>query len=109
MIGRTVALALTGLGGLFMILGALLFFNQWLLKVANFMLIPGIVGLVGLDDLTVLLTRKGNRRGAFAFLAGLFLIIYGTSERKQNAPAYRERERFANVHALHHANSSVST
>lgn len=77
---RKIGIALLGLGGLFLALGVLLFFDRALLAVGNLLFLCGFPFLIGFDRSLRFfnpIERRDRWRGIVCFLGGIALVVVG--------------------------------
>ncbi|OUS48180.1 Got1/Sft2-like family-domain-containing protein, partial [Ostreococcus tauri] len=76
--GRTeIGIGLTSFGCGFTALGVVFFFDRGLLAMGNLMFLSGVTLTIGPRQTVKFFGRPRNQRGAFCFLFGLALVLYG--------------------------------
>ncbi|KAM0749034.1 Got1-domain-containing protein [Meredithblackwellia eburnea MCA 4105] len=73
---KTFGLALTAAGGVFTLLGILLFFNASLLALGNLFLVVGVSTLVGPSEVFAFASQPVKRKGSGFVLGGFILVLY---------------------------------
>eukprot|EP01111_Echinosteliopsis_oligospora_P013650 TRINITY_DN4946_c0_g1_i1.p1 TRINITY_DN4946_c0_g1~~TRINITY_DN4946_c0_g1_i1.p1 ORF type:complete len:129 (-),score=18.24 TRINITY_DN4946_c0_g1_i1:52-438(-) len=68
---------LCGCGGLFALLGVMLFFDRGLLALGNLIFLLGVGVTMGVHKMYVFFFQSHRTKGAACFLAGIFMVISG--------------------------------
>ncbi|KAG6862334.1 hypothetical protein C0995_016032 [Termitomyces sp. Mi166 len=71
-----IGVALTTFGGLFMLLGVMLFFDGALLALGNVLFISGVTLIIGPQKTFYFFARKQKIRGTICFLGGVLLVFF---------------------------------
>ncbi|KAF7315266.1 hypothetical protein MIND_00041000 [Mycena indigotica] len=74
-IGSQIGVALTTFGGLFMLLGVMLFFDGALLALGNILFVSGITLIIGPKKTFYFFARKQKLRGSICFVGGIILVF----------------------------------
>ena len=74
---RKIGIGLTGFGLLFLVLGALLFFDRGLLAMGNILFLAGVALTIGPAATLKFFTSQRNFKGTALFGGGFFLVIVG--------------------------------
>ena len=72
-----IGIGLTSFGCGFTALGVVFFFDRGLLAMGNLMFLSGVTLTIGPKQTMKFFVRPRNQRGAFCFLFGLALVLYG--------------------------------
>lgn len=72
-----IGIGLTSFGCGFTVLGVLFFFDRGLLAMGNLMFLSGVTLTIGPKQTVKFFVRPRNQRGAFCFIFGLLLVLYG--------------------------------
>lgn len=72
-----IGIGLTSFGCGFTALGVVFFFDRGLLAMGNLMFLSGVTLTIGPRQTVKFFGRPRNQRGAFCFLFGLALVLYG--------------------------------
>ncbi|KAF9445909.1 Got1-domain-containing protein [Macrolepiota fuliginosa MF-IS2] len=72
---QKIGVALTTFGGLFMLLGVMLFFDGALLALGNILFISGLTLIIGPQKTFFFFARKQKIRGTACFLGGILLVF----------------------------------
>ncbi|KAJ8518053.1 hypothetical protein ONZ45_g4817 [Pleurotus djamor] len=72
---QKIGVALTSFGGLFMMLGIVLFFDGALLALGNLLFLSGITLIIGPQKTFYFFARKQKIRGTVCFLGGILLVF----------------------------------
>jgi hypothetical protein len=72
-----IGIGLTSFGCGFTALGVVFFFDRGLLAMGNLMFLSGVTLTIGPKQTVKFFVRPRNQRGAFCFLFGLALVLYG--------------------------------
>lgn len=72
---QKIGVALTTFGGLFMLLGVMLFFDGALLALGNLLFISGLTLIIGPQKTFYFFARKQKLRGTVCFLGGILLVF----------------------------------
>ncbi|KAF4567752.1 Golgi Transport [Pleurotus pulmonarius] len=72
---QKIGVALTSFGGLFMMLGIVLFFDGALLALGNLLFLSGITLIIGPTKTFYFFARKQKIRGTVCFLGGILLVF----------------------------------
>ncbi|EJD02746.1 Got1-domain-containing protein [Fomitiporia mediterranea MF3/22] len=73
---QKIGVALTSFGGLFMLLGVILFFDGSLLALGNILFISGITLIIGPQKTFYFFARKQKLRGTICFFGGVLLVFF---------------------------------
>ncbi|KAK2467826.1 hypothetical protein APHAL10511_000121 [Amanita phalloides] len=73
---QKIGVALTTFGGLFMLLGVLLFFDGALLALGNILFIAGLPLIIGTQKTFYFFARKQKLRGTICFIGGILLVFF---------------------------------
>ncbi|KAH7103919.1 Got1-domain-containing protein [Auriculariales sp. MPI-PUGE-AT-0066] len=73
--GQKIGVALTSFGGLFMLLGVILFFDGALLALGNILFLGGVTLIIGPQKTFYFFARKQKLRGTVCFLGGIALVF----------------------------------
>jgi hypothetical protein len=73
--GQKIGVALTTFGGLFMLLGVMLFFDGALLALGNILFVSGITLIIGPQKTFYFFARKQKLRGSLCFVGGILLVF----------------------------------
>ncbi|KIP01901.1 hypothetical protein PHLGIDRAFT_96575 [Phlebiopsis gigantea 11061_1 CR5-6] len=73
---QKIGVALTTFGGLFMLLGVMLFFDGALLALGNLLFLSGLTLIIGPQKTFYFFARKQKIRGTLCFLGGILLIFF---------------------------------
>ncbi|KAG6821049.1 hypothetical protein H0H93_007939 [Arthromyces matolae] len=73
---QKIGVALTTFGGLFMLLGVMLFFDGALLALGNILFISGLTLIIGPQKTFYFFARKQKIRGTICFLGGILLVFF---------------------------------
>lgn len=76
-VGAEIGIGLTSFGCGFTVLGVLFFFDRGLLAMGNLMFLSGVTLTIGPKQTVKFFLRPRNQRGAFCFIFGLLLVLYG--------------------------------
>ncbi|KAH8119021.1 Alpha/Beta hydrolase protein [Phellopilus nigrolimitatus] len=71
-----IGVALTSFGGLFMLLGVILFFDGSLLALGNILFLSGITLIIGPHKTFYFFARKQKLRGTLCFFGGVLLVFF---------------------------------
>ncbi|KIK68897.1 hypothetical protein GYMLUDRAFT_34900 [Collybiopsis luxurians FD-317 M1] len=74
--GQKIGVALTTFGGLFMLLGVMLFFDGALLALGNILFISGLTLIIGPRKTFYFFARREKLRGTICFLGGILLVFF---------------------------------
>ncbi|KIY65835.1 Got1-domain-containing protein [Cylindrobasidium torrendii FP15055 ss-10] len=74
--GQKIGVALTTFGGLFMLLGVMLFFDGALLALGNVLFISGLTLIIGPTKTFYFFARKQKIRGTLCFFGGILLVFF---------------------------------
>ncbi|KAF7321435.1 hypothetical protein MKEN_00664000 [Mycena kentingensis (nom. inval.)] len=72
---QKIGVALTTFGGLFMLLGVMLFFDGALLALGNILFVSGITLIIGPKKTFYFFARKQKLRGTVCFVGGILLVF----------------------------------
>lgn len=72
---QKIGVALTTFGGLFMLLGVMLFFDGALLALGNILFISGLTLIIGPQKTFYFFARKQKIRGTACFFGGILLVF----------------------------------
>ncbi|KAM6502412.1 Got1/Sft2-like family domain containing protein [Amanita muscaria] len=72
---QKIGVALTTFGGLFMLLGVMLFFDGALLALGNILFLCGLPLIIGTQKTFYFFARKQKLRGTLCFLGGVLLVF----------------------------------
>ncbi|EIM81261.1 Got1-domain-containing protein [Stereum hirsutum FP-91666 SS1] len=72
---QKIGVALTSFGGLFMLLGVVLFFDGALLALGNILFLGGLFLIIGPQKTFYFFARKNKLRGTVCFLGGIILVF----------------------------------
>ncbi|KZV62818.1 Got1-domain-containing protein [Peniophora sp. CONT] len=72
---QKIGVALTTFGGLFMLLGVMLFFDGALLALGNVLFLGGLFLIIGPQKTFYFFARKNKLRGTACFLGGILLVF----------------------------------
>ncbi|KZV78690.1 Got1-domain-containing protein [Exidia glandulosa HHB12029] len=72
---QKIGVALTSFGGLFMLLGVILFFDGALLALGNVLFLSGLTLIIGPQKTFYFFARKQKLRGTLCFLGGIVLVF----------------------------------
>ncbi|VDB95340.1 unnamed protein product [Peniophora sp. CBMAI 1063] len=72
---QKIGVALTTFGGLFMLLGVMLFFDGALLALGNVLFLGGLFLIIGPQKTFYFFARKNKLRGTLCFLGGILLVF----------------------------------
>ncbi|KZP17952.1 Got1-domain-containing protein [Athelia psychrophila] len=72
---QKIGVALTSFGGLFMMLGVILFFDGALLALGNVLFISGLTLIIGPQKTFFFFARKEKMRGTACFIGGILLVF----------------------------------
>ncbi|KAG6898125.1 hypothetical protein C0992_004841 [Termitomyces sp. T32_za158] len=72
---QKIGVGLTTFGGLFMLLGVMLFFDGALLALGNILFIAGLTLIIGPQKTFYFFARKQKLRGTICFLGGILLVF----------------------------------
>ncbi|TDL26208.1 Got1-domain-containing protein [Rickenella mellea] len=72
---QKIGVALTSFGGLFMLLGVVLFFDGGLLALGNILFVSGLTLIIGPQKTFYFFARKQKLRGTVCFLGGILLVF----------------------------------
>ncbi|KAI0812610.1 Got1-domain-containing protein [Irpex lacteus] len=72
---QKIGVALTTFGGLFMLLGVVLFFDGALLALGNLLFLSGITLIIGPQKTFYFFARKQKIRGTVCFIGGILLVF----------------------------------
>ncbi|KAI0317199.1 vesicle transport protein [Amylostereum chailletii] len=72
---QKIGVALTSFGGLFMLLGVMLFFDGALLALGNVLFLSGLCLIIGPQKTFYFFARKNKIRGTLCFLGGILLVF----------------------------------
>jgi hypothetical protein len=67
---------LVGFGGVFLVLGILLFFDTAMLALGNLLFLLGITLLIGARQALVFFGRRAKIRGTICFFSGILLVLF---------------------------------
>ncbi|EAU91323.2 golgi transporter [Coprinopsis cinerea okayama7 len=70
-----IGVALTTFGGLFMLLGVMLFFDGALLALGNILFVSGLALIIGPQKTFAFFARKQKIRGSICFFGGILLVF----------------------------------
>ncbi|KAJ7188504.1 Got1/Sft2-like family-domain-containing protein, partial [Mycena filopes] len=70
-----IGVALTTFGGLFMLLGVMMFFDGALLALGNILFVSGLTLIIGPKKTFYFFARKQKLRGTVCFLGGIVLVF----------------------------------
>jgi len=73
---QKIGVALTSFGGLFMLLGVMLFFDGALLALGNVLFLGGLFLIIGPQKTFYFFARKNKVRGTACFLGGILLVFF---------------------------------
>lgn len=73
--GQKIGVALTSFGGLFMMLGVVLFFDGALLALGNVLFLSGLTLIIGPTKTFYFFARKQKLRGTACFIGGILLVF----------------------------------
>ncbi|PIL34247.1 hypothetical protein GSI_03958 [Ganoderma sinense ZZ0214-1] len=74
--GQKIGVALTSFGGLFMLLGIILFFDGALLALGNILFLSGVTLIIGPSKTFYFFARKQKLRGTLCFIGGILLVFF---------------------------------
>ncbi|KAI0745524.1 Got1-domain-containing protein [Earliella scabrosa] len=74
--GQKIGVALTSFGGLFMLLGVILFFDGALLALGNLLFLSGLTLIIGPQKTFYFFARKQKLRGTLCFIGGILLVFF---------------------------------
>ncbi|EDR09139.1 uncharacterized protein LACBIDRAFT_294074 [Laccaria bicolor S238N-H82] len=72
---QKIGVALTTFGGLFMLLGVMMFFDGALLALGNILFVSGLTLIIGPKKTFYFFARKQKLRGSICFLGGIVLVF----------------------------------
>jgi len=72
---QKIGVALTTFGGLFLMLGVMLFFDRALLALGNLLFLSGITLIIGPQKTFYFFARKNKIRGSACFIGGILMVI----------------------------------
>ncbi|KAF9653940.1 Got1-domain-containing protein [Thelephora ganbajun] len=72
---QKIGVALTSFGGIFIMLGVLLFFDGALLALGNILFLCGLTLIIGTQKTFYFFARKQKIRGTSCFLGGILLVF----------------------------------
>jgi hypothetical protein len=72
---QKIGVALTTFGGLFLMLGVMLFFDRALLALGNLLFLSGITLIIGPQKTFYFFARKNKIRGSVCFIGGILMVI----------------------------------
>ncbi|KAH6914195.1 vesicle transport protein [Coprinopsis sp. MPI-PUGE-AT-0042] len=72
---QKIGVALTTFGGLFMMLGVMLFFDGALLALGNILFVSGLALIIGPQKTVSFFARKQKIRGSLCFFGGILLVF----------------------------------
>ncbi|TFK25527.1 Got1-domain-containing protein [Coprinopsis marcescibilis] len=72
---QKIGVALTTFGGLFMLLGVMLFFDGALLALGNILFVSGLALIIGPQKTLSFFARKQKIRGSICFFGGILLVF----------------------------------
>ncbi|KAI0344753.1 Got1-domain-containing protein [Trametopsis cervina] len=72
---QKIGVALTTFGGLFMLLGVVLFFDGALLALGNLLFLSGLTLIIGPQKTFYFFARKQKLRGTACFVGGILLVF----------------------------------
>ncbi|TIB67851.1 hypothetical protein E3Q24_03971 [Wallemia mellicola] len=70
-----IGVGLTTFGGLFSLLGVMLFFDASLLALGNILFLSGLTLIIGIQKTVVFFTRPYKLRGTLCFIGGILLVF----------------------------------
>ncbi|KAF9793174.1 Got1-domain-containing protein [Thelephora terrestris] len=73
---QKIGVALTSFGGIFIMLGVLLFFDGALLALGNILFLCGLTLIIGMQKTFYFFARKQKIRGTACFLGGILLVFF---------------------------------
>jgi len=73
---QKIGVALTTFGGLFMLLGVMLFFDGALLALGNILFVSGLTLIIGPQKTFYFFARKQKLRGTVCFIGGILLVFF---------------------------------
>ncbi|KAH8108040.1 Got1-domain-containing protein [Cristinia sonorae] len=73
---QKIGVALTTFGGLFMLLGVMLFFDGALLALGNLLFLSGLTLIIGPQKTFYFFARKQKLRGTVCFIGGILLVFF---------------------------------
>ncbi|KAH8827939.1 vesicle transport protein [Flagelloscypha sp. PMI_526] len=73
---QKIGVALTTFGGLFMVLGVMLFFDAALIALGNILFISGLTLIIGPQKTLYFFARKQKLRGTVCFFFGVLLVFF---------------------------------
>jgi len=73
---QKIGVALTTFGGLFMLLGVVLFFDGALLALGNILFLSGLTLIIGPQKTFYFFARKQKIRGTICFFGGILLVFF---------------------------------
>ncbi|EIW62906.1 Got1-domain-containing protein [Trametes versicolor FP-101664 SS1] len=73
---QKIGVALTSFGGLFMLLGVILFFDGALLALGNILFLSGLTLIIGPSKTFYFFARKQKLRGTVCFIGGILLVFF---------------------------------
>ncbi|KAK7692971.1 hypothetical protein QCA50_004612 [Cerrena zonata] len=73
---QKIGVALTTFGGLFMLLGVMLFFDGALLALGNLLFLSGLTLIIGPQKTFYFFARKQKLRGTACFIGGILLVFF---------------------------------
>ncbi|TIA70719.1 hypothetical protein E3P92_02684 [Wallemia ichthyophaga] len=72
---QKIGVGLTSFGGLFTLLGVVLFFDASLLALGNLLFLTGLILLIGMQKTIVFFSRPYKLRGTLCFVGGITLVL----------------------------------
>ncbi|KAF8265048.1 putative GOT1-membrane protein required for ER to Golgi transport [Lactarius quietus] len=73
---QKIGVGLTSFGGLFMMLGVMLFFDGALLALGNILFLGGLFLIIGPQKTFYFFARRNKLRGTACFLGGILLVFF---------------------------------
>ncbi|KDQ57690.1 hypothetical protein JAAARDRAFT_207176 [Jaapia argillacea MUCL 33604] len=73
---QKIGVALTSFGGVFMLLGVMMFFDGALLALGNILFLSGITLIIGPQRTFYFFARKNKLRGTVCFIGGILLVFF---------------------------------
>jgi hypothetical protein len=73
---KKIGTMLMGIGGLFFLLGVMLFFDSGLIAIGDVLFLVGITLTIGVQTTVKFFARKERIRGTVCFLGGMLLVLW---------------------------------